>query len=66
MKKLVSTVLLSSVMAGSLFANDTHMMNKDECIKMHKEFHKNKSIQPSKITISKDVLDALYPEEDLD
>jgi len=40
MKKLVLTVLVSGIFAGSLFANENHMMDMQNCMKMHKQMHK--------------------------
>ena len=66
MKKLVLTALVSSIFAGALFANNGHMMDKQECFKMHKKFHSSKTVEVSKSTISQDTLNAFYPEEDID
>lgn len=64
MKKLVLSVLALGLVAGSLYANDGHNMSKEECMNMQKEFHKSKKVEKSLIPQS--VLDAIYPEEDLD
>lgn len=40
MKKLVLSVLVTSVVSGSLFASQNHNMTKEECLKMHKKANK--------------------------
>lgn len=73
MKKLALTVLMSGLLAGSLFASNEHkmdsshskMMNEENCLAMHKEFHKTKTSKSIKSTIPQSALDAFYPPEDI-
>ncbi len=66
MKKLVLSVLALGLVAGSLYANDSHNMSKEKCMNMHKEFHKSESKKVEKSLIPQSVLDTIYPDDNLD
>lgn len=73
MKKIVTTILGASLLASAVYAANmngmTKMnsmnhsnMSKEECLSMHKEFHNIENKKAKVSSISKDLLDKLYPQ----
>lgn len=71
MKKLTISVLVTGLLAGSLFASENNMMNgmsQEKCIEMHKSMHEN--MQKMEKTSKNDEINketgSFFTEEDYD
>ena len=71
MKRIVTSILGVSLLAGAVFAAGNQQMsnmdgmhskmNKEECFKMHKNMHSIKKEDQKNIASSKSVFDSFYP-----
>ena len=71
MKKIVTSILGVSLLAGAVYAAGSHKMgnmngmhskmSKEDCLAMHKEFHSEKKSKVNKSALSEEILNKIYP-----